>query len=269
METTYAIIPAAGRGIRMGHDRPKQFLDLNGKPILVHTLETFCRVELVTGILLVVPEPSLQETRDLLDSHFRLERTAGQEPDSPAGQGFWHRLTGPLKASGFPSSCAKLLRLVVGGAERQDSVYNGLQHLPEDCGWVMIHDGVRPFASSDLILRVWEAGRELGACIAALPSTDTVKRVLDGKVAETLPRDTIWLVQTPQVFRKDLILGAYEEARRQGWVGTDDASFVERSGHPVAVTLGERSNVKVTTPEDLEWGAAHLRKFSEELPDSQ
>jgi 2-C-methyl-D-erythritol 4-phosphate cytidylyltransferase len=268
METTYAIIPAAGRGIRMGNDRPKQFLDLNGKPILVHTLETFSRAEFVEGILLVVPEPSLEETWDLLDSHFRLERVEGQIPDSRVGQSPWYRLTGSLKASGFPMSHAKLVRLVVGGAERQDSVYNGLQHLPGHCGWVMIHDGVRPFTTPDLIRRTWAAGRESGACIAALPSTDTVKRVLDGKVVETLPRDMIWLVQTPQVFRKDLILGAYEEARRQGWIGTDDASFVERSGFAVAVTLGERSNVKVTTPEDLEWGAAYLRKCSEELPGS-
>jgi 2-C-methyl-D-erythritol 4-phosphate cytidylyltransferase len=150
--------------------------------------------------------------------------------------------------------------LVGGGSERQDSVFNGLSQLPPDCGWVMIHDGVRPFASLDLIRRTWEKARETGACIAALPSTDTVKRVVDGRVAETLPRESIRLVQTPQVFKRDLIVKAYEEAYRHHWVGTDDASFVERLERPVAVSSGERSNIKVTTPEDLEWGVSFLKK---------
>ena len=95
---------------------------------------------------------------------------------------------------------------------------------------------------------------ETGACIAAVPATDTIKRVGAGRVLLTLPREEIWLVQTPQVFRKDLLLEAYREAQRQGWNGTDDASFVERLGVPVSVVRGERSNIKVTTPEDLDWG---------------
>ena len=99
-----------------------------------------------------------------------------------------------------------------------------------------------------------------GAAVAAVPSTDTVKRVEDGQVAETLPREAVWLVQTPQVFRKDLILEAYGEALRRGWTGTDDASLVERLGHPVTVVLGERFNIKVTIPEDLEWGASFLER---------
>lgn len=269
MEKIHAIIPAAGRGIRMGHGKPKQFLELNGKPILVHTLETFCQVEFLSGILLVVPEPFLKETRDLLHRYFRLETASGREIQNPADQNPWYRMGWNQKTSASPVHDEKLVRFVIGGAERQDSVFNGLQQLPADCGWVMIHDGVRPFASIDLIQRAWELGRESGACIAALPSTDTVKRVVDGEVAETLPRESIWLVQTPQVFRKDLILRAYEEAHRNGWLGTDDASFVERFGHPVAVTLGERSNIKVTTPEDLEWGGSFLKKTQESCPPSK
>lgn len=160
----------------------------------------------------------------------------------------------------------KPIRFVAGGAERQDSVLNALLQLPQDCGWVVIHDGVRPFASLQLIRSTLDLAMTAGAAIAAIPSTDTVKRVEGGRVAETLPREAIWLVQTPQVFRKDLILGAYHEARRQGWTGTDDASFVERLGHPVAVALGERFNIKVTTPEDLEWGASFMKQCRRRRP---
>jgi 2-C-methyl-D-erythritol 4-phosphate cytidylyltransferase len=131
--------------------------------------------------------------------------------------------------------------------------------LPAECGWVMVHDGVRPFASPGLIRAVWEGARATGACIAALPSTDTVKRARDGVVRETLSRDEIWLVQTPQVFRKRVIVAAYEKAVAAGWAGTDDASFVERMGGVVCVVEGERSNIKVTTRDDLEWAQWFLR----------
>lgn len=260
MEKTYAIIPAAGRGIRMGHDRPKQYLDLDGKPILVHTLETFCRLEFLSGILLVVPKPFLVETRDLLRHFMRIEPVAGHDSPFLEGQSGWYRIEGCMAEMCRPPETRMPLRMVTGGSERQDSVFNGLSRLPPDCGWVMIHDGVRPFASVDLIRRTWEKARQTGACIAALPSTDTVKRVVNGEVAETLPRESVWLVQTPQVFQKDIIVKAYQEAHRRHWVGTDDASFVERLGEPVAVSVGERSNIKVTTPEDLEWGGSFLRR---------
>ena len=152
----------------------------------------------------------------------------------------------------------KYVTLIVGGAERQDSVFNALQELPADCDWVVIHDGVRPFASSTLIENTWKTAQKIGAAIAALPATDTIKRVRGERVQETLPRNEIWLVQTPQVFRKDIVLAAYLEARSQGWSGTDDAFFVERLGLPVAVVPGERSNIKVTTPDDLAWGSWFL-----------
>jgi 2-C-methyl-D-erythritol 4-phosphate cytidylyltransferase len=260
MNEAYAIIPAAGRGVRMGSGMPKQFLELDGKPILVHTLATFCRLESCAGILLVVPGPFHGEARRLLERFMGLEPAVG--PDAPVSGdgGAWLCIRCPSGGGPDQPEARTFIRLVAGGAERQDSVLNALLQLPEDAGWVMIHDGVRPFASLDLIRRTLGLAVSAGAAIAAIPSTDTVKRVIDGHVVETLPRESVWLVQTPQVFRRDVVLSAYHEARRQGWVGTDDASFVERMGHPVAVARGERSNIKVTTPEDLDWGASFLKR---------
>jgi 2-C-methyl-D-erythritol 4-phosphate cytidylyltransferase/2-C-methyl-D-erythritol 2,4-cyclodiphosphate synthase len=220
---TCAIIPAAGRGLRMGRGRPKQFLEVSGKSLLAYTLDTFSRASFLSDIFLVVPGDFLGEAQELVQGCSYSE-------------------------AGGPS-----FSVVAGGGERQDSVYNGLCRLPSDCRWVMVHDGVRPFASLGLLEESWRAALKTGAAIAALPATDTVKRVQSACVQETLARDEIWLVQTPQVFRKEILLQAYEEAREKGWRGTDDASFVERLGISVSVIQGERSNIKVTTPEDLNW----------------
>jgi 2-C-methyl-D-erythritol 4-phosphate cytidylyltransferase len=117
----------------------------------------------------------------------------------------------------------------------------------------LVHDGVRPLVSAALLEATWHAAQATGAAIAALPATETVKRVAGERVLETLPRQEIWLVQTPQVFRAEVLRRAYREADRRGWLATDDASLVERMRIPVAVVHGERSNIKVTTPEDLAW----------------
>ncbi len=204
----------------MGGDKPKQFLDLSGKPIIAHTLGALSLMPFLSSIFLVVPQEFIPAAREIVSE--------------PGRQG-----------------CP--VHVVAGGSERQESVYNGLRQLPADCGWVLIHDGVRPFASPELIAAAWEGARETGACIAALPATDTIKSARHGKVEGTLSRDEIWLVQTPQVFRREIIEAAYEQAVRSGWSGTDDASFVERIGVTVTIVRGERSNIKVTTPEDLEW----------------
>jgi 2-C-methyl-D-erythritol 4-phosphate cytidylyltransferase len=225
MPTTCAIVPAAGRGLRMGGCKPKQFLEIAGKPILLHTIETLAGIDFIAGIYVVLPPDFLDEARVLIES-------------ADGGRNEW--LIGSVT-------------LVAGGAERQDSVCNALEQLPSDCEWVLIHDGVRPFVTRSLCDAAWRAAQQHGAAITAVPATDTIKRVKEQRVVETLPRDEIWLVQTPQVFRKDLLLEAYRTARREGWIVTDDASLLERSGRPVAVVLGERSNIKVTTPEDLAW----------------
>jgi 2-C-methyl-D-erythritol 4-phosphate cytidylyltransferase len=268
MEKTYAVIPAAGRGIRMGGDRPKQFLRVCRKPILLHTLDAVSKARFISEIFVVAPADYLGEVNALLET-----RRAGRCVNPSPGRG---TSTGMIADMGS-SSChahseavvadrngeaareailaGPAITVVAGGAERQDSVYNGLMALPRDCVWVLIHDGVRPFVSAKLLDDTWRAAHETGASIAALPATDTVKRVLEGHVVETVPREEMWLVQTPQVFRKDLLLDAYLEARRQGWSGTDDASFVERLGHRVIVVAGERTNIKVTTREDLAWAS--------------
>lgn len=208
----------------MGASRPKQFLSLAGEPILAHTLRALSAVSFLDTLLLVVPRDHEDGARRLLSDFL------ASAPERPFE-----------------------VRIVHGGAERQDSVNNGLMHLPADCEWVLIHDGVRPFASAGLITAAWEGARETGASIVAVQATDTVKSARDGRVSGTLRRDEIWLVQTPQVFRKDIILSAYRAAVDAGWKGTDDSSFVERIGVSVAVVRGERSNIKVTTPDDLVW----------------
>jgi 2-C-methyl-D-erythritol 4-phosphate cytidylyltransferase len=216
----YAIIPAAGRGLRMGTEQPKQFLDLLGKPILVHTLEAISRAPFLNGLVLVVPNGFVVEAQRLV-ARF---------------------LPGTLPIS-----------VVVGGKERQHSVWNALCAIPDDCRWVLIHDGARPLVSAGLLDATWKAATATGAAIAAVSATDTVKRVQARQVQETLPRDEIWLVQTPQVFRADLLRQAYLEAQKHGWTATDDASLVERLQVAVTVVAGERFNIKVTTPEDLDW----------------
>jgi 2-C-methyl-D-erythritol 4-phosphate cytidylyltransferase len=263
MSKTCAIIPAAGRGLRMGMAKPKQFLELSGRPILLHTLEALSKAHFLSGILVVVQDDFLPVTESLLHSycsanlHEACYLSREQFPEN------WQSCSDRIPNSGSSTSrfCRdrrKVVAMIVGGIERQDSVFNALQVLPPECEWVLIHDGVRPFASTALMEDVWKTAQKTGAAIAALPATDTIKRVRMERVEETLPRDEIWLVQTPQVFRKDIILRAYLAARSQGWSGTDDAFFVERLGLPVAVVPGERSNIKVTTPNDLAWGSWFL-----------
>ncbi len=227
MQKTCAIVPAAGSGTRMGSAIPKQFIRLAGKPILAHTLSALSNSPLISIIFLIVPEAQFQDAGDLVSE--------------------WRRQAEEIRG-GVPE-----ISIIAGGAERTDSVYNGLRRLPAQCDWVMIHDAVRPFASPHLIKATWEGAGATGACIAAIPATDTVKRASEGVVLETLSRDEIWLVQTPQVFQRQIVVDAYEKAVTAGWKGTDDASFVERMGIPVSIVRGERTNIKVTTPEDLEW----------------
>lgn len=218
---TFAVVPAAGRGVRMGGNQPKQFLMLTGKPILAHTIERLSQAPFISGMFLVVPPDLIPHTEEMVEQ--------------------------------YCSDCGLAIQVIAGGKERQDSVYNALQLLPAECDWVLIHDGVRPFTSVKLLQNTWEAAGKHGAAIAAVTATDTIKRAQNGRVLETLERQQIILVQTPQVFRRDLILDAYREAHKQGWVGTDDASFVERMNLRVDIVEGEYSNIKVTRSSDLVW----------------
>jgi len=211
------VIPAGGSGTRMGGRLPKQFLKIRGEPILVATVRRFVSHPSVDLVVVAAPASHLTRTRRLLR----------------------------------PLSRRTTLTVVEGGAERQESVWRALQAIPEAVAIVLVHDAVRPFVTRGLVDEVLRATIETGAAICARPIAETVKRVAEGFVRETLDRRSLWLVQTPQGFRAGLLREAHEKARRDGVVGTDDAMLVERLGQPVGVVPGIADNVKITTPEDL------------------
>ena len=214
-----AIIPVAGQGRRFGGKTPKQFLKIGSKSIIEITLQKFVSLDEINHGVIVVPENEI----DLSENIFR-------------------------NISGFD----KKFKIIGGGKERQDSVYNGLENIPPDTDIVVVHDGVRPLVSSQLISKSIKSAVETGACIAALPVKDTIKRVENGIVKETIPRDQLWLVQTPQTFKYSILKEAHEKARKIDYYSTDESSLVEWNQHPVYVIPGEFSNIKITTMADLE-----------------
>jgi len=219
---TLAIIPAAGAGVRLRTDKAKQFLDLNGKPLLALTLEKFQVCSAIDGITLVVPLDEVDYCqREIIDKY----------------------------------DLTKVEKVVVGGTRRQDSVRLGIEASGGNRELVLIHDGVRPLVSPGLIERAVAAAKIDRAVITALPAKETVKGVGgNGLITKTYDRRQIWLVQTPQVFRFEDILMAHQRALREGWEEvTDDALLVERIGIPVKVIGGSENNIKVTTPHDLEF----------------
>jgi 2-C-methyl-D-erythritol 4-phosphate cytidylyltransferase len=214
------LIPAGGAGARMGMRTPKQFLRLGRRTILEATLAHFQTPPLVHEIVIALPEGHIPRARRLLGRR--------RPPRCP-----------------MPT-------LVAGGATRQESVWQALQATSErDIDIVIVHDAVRPFITRELITRVVKAAVAHGAAICALPIAETVKRVRDEVVEATLDRTELWAVQTPQAFRYPLLREAHEKARRDGFVGTDEAMLVERLGHPVRVVRGLEANIKITTPADL------------------
>jgi 2-C-methyl-D-erythritol 4-phosphate cytidylyltransferase len=225
-----AVIVAGGTGRRFGGDTPKQYRLLAGEPLVLRTLRVFDECPAIDRTVLVVP--------------------AGDVPRVAASL---------LPGAGL----VKPVKLAAGGQSRQESVCNGLQHVPEDVAFVAIHDAVRPLVSPACIAACIEGARRNGACIAALPAWDTLKRVdPDGSIRGTLPRDRVWLAQTPQVFRAQLIRDAHAAALRSGWTGTDDAELVERVGARVHVAPGSRMNFKITTPDDLHFAEMLLSSAS-------
>ena len=214
---TVAVVPAAGSGTRMGGSSPKQFLLIGGIPLLARTLATLGRSRVIGGIVVVAPPSAVERTRRLIQRH-RLPR---------------------------------VLDVVPGGRQRQESVWLGLQAVPATAELVVVHDGVRPFITGGLVRQVVQEAARFGAAACGLPVGETVKRVQEGFVQATLDREGLWLVQTPQAFRRTLLWEAHEKARRDGFVGTDDAVLVARLGVKVRMIAGLVENVKVTTPEDL------------------
>jgi 2-C-methyl-D-erythritol 4-phosphate cytidylyltransferase len=214
-----AIIVAAGKGIRMKGTMRKQYLDLSGRPVLAHSIMAFDSCTLVAEIYLVVPKEDVEYCQNKILSLLDLKNQ---------------------------------INLVHGGAKRQDSVYNGLQAIAKNTDTVVIHDGVRPLIHPEELKECILGSKKYGACILGTPASDTLKRVdKSGIIEATLPRENIWLAQTPQAFQYDLILKAHETARRDGYVGTDDASLVERLGANVKIINGGRFNIKITKKEDL------------------
>ncbi len=239
----FVIIPAAGLGTRMAsapaarRTKPaatKQFAELDGVPVLARTLANFASSPDVSDIYVALRASEIAAFRD------RLQKD-------------------------FPDIWAKKPVLVEGGEHRQESVTNALARIsaaPDDV--VLVHDAVRPFVTHEMIRDVIQAVKHYGAAIVGIPAVDTVKQVertAEGAVIKaTIPRQQIVLAQTPQGFRYDVIKKAFDEAATDGFVGTDEASLVERSGHQVAVVMGTPRNIKITTPADFDLAEFYLKQ---------
>lgn len=216
---TLAIILAAGVGKRMGAATNKQLLLLDNKPIIVHTLQVFEDCRAVDGVYLVVNQKDLPVVQEEILETYRFH---------------------------------KVMKLVIGGRLRQDSVRNGLEAIERPCDIVVIHDGARPFITPSFIEKGIFLMEMYDAIIPAIPVKDTIKVVSkEGFVVKTLERDSLWHVQTPQTFKFDLISKAYKNGITKKLFGYDDATFLEHSGKKVKVIEGASYNIKITTPEDL------------------
>ncbi|HOO55296.1 MAG TPA: 2-C-methyl-D-erythritol 4-phosphate cytidylyltransferase [bacterium] len=212
-----AIIAAAGTGERMKAETPKVFLQLKDKNILFYSLATISKVEEIEHVTVAVPGEWIQTARDTI---------AGIDG-------------------------LKSVSIIEGGSTRQETVFKALQELPEDTKTVVVHDGARPLASVELFRAVIACAREHGACVPSLPCQDTVKIVRGGLVEQTLDRNEVHIIQTPQAFYYDSLLQAHQLADEWNWRVTDDSSLIERAGRPVTTVNGESGNIKITHPGDI------------------
>lgn len=218
MDRLGAVIPAAGQGRRMGAGINKQFLLLDGVPVIAHTIKTFQISELVSEIVVVGAQQDIPHLDELVQLY----------------------------------AFSKVSAVVVGGETRQESVYAGIKALGRAVERVVIHDGARPLLTPAQLESFLKAGKGCDAAIMAMPLKDTIKKIdKAGLVAETPSRSELVAVQTPQVFERSLLEKAHAAARARAYAGTDDASLVEWLGHPVQVLEGYYENIKITTPEDL------------------
>jgi 2-C-methyl-D-erythritol 4-phosphate cytidylyltransferase len=231
MKRIAAILPAAGLGTRMGAETPKQFLELDGTPILVHSVRRLASCTQVTDIILATRQDGIAALE---------ERLRGEH----------------LKQN---------LRVVRGGDSRQESVANALREVPDSTEIVVVHDAVRPFVTVEQIGRVIEEARRCGAAILGIPAMDTVKEVKRASLPEdvalitaTIPRERVVLAQTPQAFQTKLLKEAFARAVADGINASDEAGVVERLGHDVHVVLGSERNIKITKPADMELARFYL-----------
>jgi len=223
-----AIIVGAGEGKRLGGPVPKSFLPIAGRPLVLRALDRFFLARSIEKVILVVAGTEMQRSQALMQSDLNLSHRP------------W--------------------TLQVGGATRQESVRRGLEKLDPDCEIVVIHDAARPFVSASLIDRCVDEACQAGAVVVGVPVKDTIKVVSDEHWVQATPaRSSLWEIQTPQVFRKELIVEAHDRAVRQAIDATDDSTLVEQMGKPVLVLRGETTNIKITTPEDILLAEALLR----------
>ena len=237
----FVIIPAAGLGTRMAAPSAKgppskQFKELGGVPILVQTLQKFVNNAAINEIVIALRKNEISGFREQLEKQ-------------------------------FPNIAFKNVKMVEGGEHRQNSVANALAAIAADADdIVLVHDAVRPFITSEIIAGVIEAARKHGAAIAGWPAVDTIKQVdrtAEGAIiTATIPREHVVMAQTPQGFRYSILKKAFDEAMTDGFVGTDEASLIERSGQPVAVVMGSPRNIKITTPADMELAEFYLKAKS-------
>jgi len=212
-----AIIASGGYGLRMGSDRPKQFIRIKDKPILAYTLSAFGRHADINEIILTSPSGYETISRDIVNQY----------------------------------EINKVSQIVTGGGSRQQTVYNALQ-AADDTGIIIIHDAVRPFITYNEIQRAINGARAYGACSLGVPVKDTIKQCdKNGFVIQTLPREALWQIQTPQAFSASIIKDAHEQARRDNFTAADDAELTERIGCPTRIIMGSYANIKITTKEDL------------------
>ncbi len=223
-----AIIVAAGKGQRFTEGKKKQFLPLSDKPILVHTLDKFEACPLIRSVLLVVARE---------DEAYCLKEI--------------------VEKYGY----RKISHLVPGGKERQESVKHGMDAVPRDADIVVIHDGVRPFVTREMIEQSIQTAIRVQAVVFAVPVKDTIKVAgPDGTILRTLDRESLWHIQTPQAFRASVFREALQKAVEEGFTGTDDASLVERMGFKVHLLPGSYTNIKITTPEDMTLATLFLQR---------
>ena len=229
-----ALIPAAGMGKRMAASINKQYLHLNGQPIVARTISCFEQSPLIDAIYLVIPADEIDYCREHVIDAYDFKKVAA---------------------------------IIPGGKERQNSVMNGLKTIREhvsDDDIILIHDGVRPFLTEQMLCESIRVASLYDGALVAVPAKDTIKTVRDGIVKDTPPRELLWHAQTPQSFRFKKIYTAYLAAEAEGFSGTDDASLIEHTGGEMHVIPGDYSNIKITTPEDLVLAEAFISAMAKE-----
>jgi 2-C-methyl-D-erythritol 4-phosphate cytidylyltransferase len=225
MQKYHVVIPAAGQGKRMNAGKNKQFLMIDHVPLLIHTLRVFEEDLLCSEIVLAVNEQEVETIHQLVKKY---------------------RIT-------------KVKKVVVGGKERQQSVYEGLKQIQGN-PVVLIHDGARPFIRMETIHQLIVKTNEEGAAVVAVPVKDTIKQVHYNQITATVDRSSLWSIQTPQAFHLDEIKHAHSVAEKENLKGTDDASLLEHLNRPITIVRGDYENIKITTPEDLLFAEAIIKK---------